>query len=213
MRKQRRTRSLSPHFMLVCEGETEVGYFHYVNGLLRPARISVRSTHDRDVAPEAIVRRAIEFVDGNPKRGIEAGQFDQVWAVFDWDNHTDEVRRAIALAERHGVRVALSNPCFDVWLIWHWRDFAQSQCDAAQTDVALHAAWPRYRKGHDNPWHELQGSLHDASRRARLAERRLHDRGLAFPHNRPSSQVVHLMDGIAESWKRTGIAAQDCPVG
>ena len=64
--------------MLVCEGQTEVGYFKYIAQRLRSSGISVKAVHDA-VSPMAIVKNAYAYIDGDPKRGIEANQYDQVW--------------------------------------------------------------------------------------------------------------------------------------
>ena len=47
---------------------------------------------------------------------------DQVWAVFDRDDHPrhDE---AVLLCDQAGIGVARSNPCFEVWLILHEQDY------------------------------------------------------------------------------------------
>ncbi|MFL5382303.1 MAG: RloB family protein [Longimicrobiaceae bacterium] len=49
--------------------------------------------------------------------------FDEIWCVFDVDTHErfEQARRA---AQAAGIRVAISNPCFELWLLLHF--FAQS---------------------------------------------------------------------------------------
>lgn len=211
-RKVKPGRALPPRFMLVCEGQTEKGYFQELNRLLRLAGVSVKAVQD-EVSPMGIVRRAHEYIVGNPKRGIEGGQFDQVWAVFDWDEHTDEVSRACKQADEWGIQVALSNPCFDVWLIWHLEDYRRIGCLSKQTDAELQRIWRPYKKGADNPWLELWSGLHDASRRAREAEAMMIADGLAYPENRPTSDAHVLMEAIAGGWAVSRKAAGECPVG
>lgn len=212
-------RQVPPRFILVCEGQTERGYFQAVNQLLRLAGISVKAVQD-EVSPLAIVDRAKDYITGNPKRGIEAVEKqDQVWVVFDWDEHTDEVVRARKKAEGLGIHVALSNPCFDVWLIWHLEDYMRVGCLARQTDAELKKVWPSYSKGADNPWAALwtglrKDGLHEASRRAREADAKLRSDNLAYPENRPSSEVLELMDAIKDVWEKTARRGTgECPVG
>lgn len=47
--------------------------------------------------------------------------FDEIWCIFDRDDHHrfDEATRAAATA---GIPVAVSNPCFELWLILHVRE-------------------------------------------------------------------------------------------
>lgn len=47
---------------------------------------------------------------------------DEIWGVFDKDEHSD-FDQAVHRCHEHGVRVARSNPCFEVWLILHFEDF------------------------------------------------------------------------------------------
>ena len=46
---------------------------------------------------------------------------DSVWAMFDRDIHKrfDEARD---LARGNGIRLAISNPCFELWGILHYQD-------------------------------------------------------------------------------------------
>ena len=46
--------------------------------------------------------------------------FDEVWCIFDRDDHHrfDEATR---VAKKAGIRTAISNPCFELWLILHAR--------------------------------------------------------------------------------------------
>jgi hypothetical protein len=47
---------------------------------------------------------------------------DQVWAVFDRDDHP-HVADACQKCDGAGVGIALSNPCFELWLILHFSEF------------------------------------------------------------------------------------------
>ena len=72
---------------------------------------------------------------------------DQVWAVFDRDEHP-RFDEAVALCKDKGVGVARSDPCFELWLILHERDYdrpcgrhevqrgSSSACDRNTTGAA-----------------------------------------------------------------------------
>jgi hypothetical protein len=75
-------------------------------------------------APMSLVERAVTLVEQKRRavrRGSGDAPFDDIWCVFDRDEHP-YVPEATALAERHGIGVALSNPCFELWLVLHARD-------------------------------------------------------------------------------------------
>lgn len=44
--------------------------------------------------------------------------FDEVWCIFDRDDH-HRFDEAIRVAEKAGIRTAVSNPCFELWLLLH----------------------------------------------------------------------------------------------
>ncbi len=48
-------------------------------------------------------------------------EIDEVWVIFDTDEHPN-IPRACTEARDSGIGVALSNPCFELWLILHCRD-------------------------------------------------------------------------------------------
>jgi hypothetical protein len=66
-----------------------------------------------------IVKTAIDELRSRSRRKRNSfEENDQVWASFDEDIHPN-VSEAINLARQHGVHVAYSNPCFEVWPIVH----------------------------------------------------------------------------------------------
>lgn len=60
--------------------------------------------------------RVIKLPDGYyPKDG------DQLWCVFDCDDNKDsELQAAILYAEKHGYKIAYSNPAFEYWYLLHF---------------------------------------------------------------------------------------------
>ncbi|GAA3503119.1 hypothetical protein GCM10019016_102290 [Streptomyces prasinosporus] len=46
----------------------------------------------------------------------------QVWVLFDRDDHQG-IPEALSLAEKEGVRVAYSHPCFELWRLLHYTNY------------------------------------------------------------------------------------------
>lgn len=72
-----------------------------------------------------MVRIAVEARNA-ARRAAKAQQddnldFDAVWVVFDVDDHPN-LTEALELAERENLRIALSNPCFELWALLHFED-------------------------------------------------------------------------------------------
>ncbi len=47
--------------------------------------------------------------------------YDAVWCVFDVDDHP-QVADARQMARANGIELAISNPCFALWLLLHFRE-------------------------------------------------------------------------------------------
>ena len=48
-------------------------------------------------------------------------QYDEVWCVFDVDDHPG-INDAQQMARASGIKLAISNPCFELWLLLHFRE-------------------------------------------------------------------------------------------
>ncbi len=72
-------------------------------------------------APITLVRMA---VDARRRALRESSEIDEFWCVFDveWPTHHPSLHDALELAERNDIHVAVSNPCFELWLALHFKD-------------------------------------------------------------------------------------------
>jgi hypothetical protein len=57
---------------------------------------------------------------GEERRGRGAA-YSNYWCVFDIDEHPN-IPRALELAAAHGISVAVSNPCIELWFLLHFQD-------------------------------------------------------------------------------------------
>jgi hypothetical protein len=55
------------------------------------------------------------------REGDENLAYDSVWCVFDVDSH-HHIADAKQMASDNGIHLAISNPCFELWLLLHFRD-------------------------------------------------------------------------------------------
>ena len=76
--------------------------------------------------PRTVAQKAIEYARSHrSKDSFEEN--DQVWAVFDRDEHPN-FGDAVVRCKESGIGVARSDPCFELWLILHKRDYDRP-CD------------------------------------------------------------------------------------
>jgi hypothetical protein len=115
-------------FLILVEGEaTELVYLEEVRRRLDRKAAAVVVFHGDHTDPVGIVREAIKLRDEKAARAARSAAteaYDQTWVVFDREtqNHPrrEQVPEAIKLARANLVRVALSIPSFEFWLLLHY---------------------------------------------------------------------------------------------
>ena len=113
-------RAPRPFVLIVCEGaKTEPQYFdgfrkakRLSRGLIEIVPGSESGTNPKSIVEHAKARRA----EATKRENIE---FDEVWCVFDRDEH-EWFAEAMEQARANHMRVALSNPSFELWLLLHF---------------------------------------------------------------------------------------------
>jgi hypothetical protein len=125
-RPGRRTpfRDPRPVILIVCEGErTEKEYFEGFARARRNQAVRIKIARDHGV-PRSLVEIAKtykrEAEAAAKKQGDPYLAYDAVWCVFDVDEHPriPDVRQ---MARDNGIELAISNPCFELWLLLHFR--------------------------------------------------------------------------------------------
>jgi hypothetical protein len=127
--------------LILSNGErTEIDYFNSLkaSGFLSPGKIVTAKF--RNGTPYDTVRAAAEVQTYS--------DYDEAWAVCDVD--TFDVEGAMALSADRGVSLALSQPCFEVWLIFHKSDTCSSFDNADQARRALRRFVPSWDKSNLN---------------------------------------------------------------
>lgn len=89
-------------------------------------------------------RKAAELVENRAEEEMVCR--DAVWALIDLESESDrqdKARCAKTGAEKHGVCVALSNPCFEVWTLAHLADTGEDFSDCEAVIKRMKAEWKR----------------------------------------------------------------------
>ncbi len=131
-RKQPRKPARRPPFLrpkkrllVLCEGEnTERQYIEGFAKKHRESLVHVKIADETGV-PKTLVQEAKRLrknaADAAARERDKNLLFDQVWCVFDLDEHPD-VPAAMTMAQANKIEIALSIPCFELWLVLHFRD-------------------------------------------------------------------------------------------
>lgn len=114
-----------PRLLVFCEGEnTEPQYIEAFRKWCRNPRVDVEIAKERGV-PLTLVRAAKERkleVEAEARRAEDDNiAYDEVWCVFDVDEHPN-MNDAQQMALSNNIQLAVSNPCFELWLLLHFRE-------------------------------------------------------------------------------------------
>lgn len=82
--------------------------------------VTIARDHGRplQLVEKAVARKRADALEARRARGRP---YDEIWCVFDVDDHPN-FEQAVDLARRHGIELAVSNPCIELWFILHLED-------------------------------------------------------------------------------------------
>ncbi|GAA0583268.1 RloB family protein [Actinomadura livida] len=174
-------------FLLLCEGKTEKNYF-----------TGMRARRGVQLAVDAPKRDHLSIV--REAGGRRSDEYDEIWCVLDTELDERLVRDLVQEARRSEVKLALTSPSFEFWLILHTREHNRPFQSARAAEKELKAIRPNWSKA-ATKFEDFEDGLDDACDRAR----KLHN-GEGLPPN-PSSAVWRLVEAIRGGGDRTAAAA------
>jgi len=165
--------------LIVSEGsKTEPNYFKEIRAAYRLHTANVEVSHSEfGTSPVQVVQYAQAlFEQGNRLKNIQPRAFEQVYAVFDRDDHDsyfDALRQAEALdgklkndAKRPiRFQAIASVPSFELWLLLHYED-VQAPLHRDEVMRRLKRHIPAYEKGTGGAFAMTRGLLSVATERA-----------------------------------------------
>lgn len=183
--------------LVFCEGErTEPEYLNAVKMLP-----SVRETASIDLRIEAARGRSaprtlVSTAVAARQRAIEEdAEIDEFWCVFDveWPRNHPYLKQAIRDATSSGIQVAVSNPCFELWLILHFQDCGPWLTSAQASRIRKQLDGSNDKGVDPNKYME---KMSEAARRAIRLDQRHKKDGTRFPQNNPSSGMHRLISTL-----------------
>lgn len=186
--------------LIVCEGKvTEVRYFEDFRVAFKNSLVKVHIDR-RDGAPQALLRRAIRLKKEAEVKATrtedESVRYDEVWCVFDVDDHPDFASLRLE-AQQDGISLAISNPCFELWALLHFQDHT-SHIERQALATLLRHRLPDYQK--TLPFEKIHPGYTQAVQRAMLLDRYREDAG--HPGGNPSTGVYRLTERIREGGRQ-----------
>lgn len=120
-------------------------YFEF----FRSTRVQFKclETVDGKSAPEHLLGRLNDYI-----QEFDIGDGDEFWLVADTDHwiepdHIKNFVNAISECRKKGIRVTISRPCFELWLLLHFADFpTEAGLTCAELGHKIRAAVGHYDK-------------------------------------------------------------------
>ena len=176
--------------MVFCEGEASEP--DYINGMKRLPEVRTNLAIEVEIAadqgvPMTLVKRASDR--------LRDDEVDECWCVFDveWPQHHPNLFDARKLALDHGVKLAVSNPCFELWLMLHIKD-CSAFLTTEEAERRSRRLDGRAGKRIDADWYVERRGV--ASARATALAARHENNGTPFPDDNPSSSMYDLIAAI-----------------
>jgi hypothetical protein len=187
-------------FLLCCEGKgTEPGYFRSLANFLRNPLIElieVEIAAHEGTDPKQVVEQAKRLradADREARRMHDDNlRYDQIWCVFDRDEHV-HFDEAINQASDNNLGLAVSNPCFELWILIHFQN-QTGGLTRKDAQGKVRSYLPNYNKSIS--FIELKGHTNEAARRARKMEFDAEESGKATDN--PTTGVWKLVKKLCE---------------
>jgi RloB-like protein len=186
--------------VVFCEGKKSEP--DYINGVKKLPHVASNTAlnievHPEQGAPMTLVKMAVDR-QNDP-------EVDECWCLFDveWPKNHPNLDAAVRMAKAAGVRLAISNPCFEVWLILHYRLHTRFE---ATVVCERESRGLDKRKGKSINADLYMPRRMDAARRASLLDERHAKNGNELPNNNPSSGMYHFLAAIEGEKKLTDLA-------
>ncbi len=179
-------------FIIACDDTyAPKQYFDFFK--LPRVQIHVVPTTDGTSVAGAVLGRLLEF---------EHEDDDERWMVLDTDHltqghHLRGLVRALQDAKKNGVKVAMSRPCFELWLLLHHMDadVLPEFKNAQEVETELRSQLGEYNKANLKPEHYPLPLVALACTRAELLDR---SAGAGVIPRENSSRVFLIWKAIAE---------------
>lgn len=191
------TREVKSTFRIYAEGEaTEPEYIDIIKRI--PA-----------IANSVSIAIRIEEVGATPKRLVESAcsdkrrsdlDIDHFWCVFDVENPEPHpyLKETLQKARDNNISLAISNPCFEVWLILHHKHFSKHVSTKEAVDIRK--SLDETKTKHLDP-QVYRPLISLAVQRAEQLNQKHKKDGTTFPENNPSSTFCDLVSSLTKMAK------------
>ena len=114
-------------YFIFCEGDKrETTYFYFFNRIASQISIQIVPIEDGKNSPMGLYNNACQSLlksEENPNPSYAINEEDEVWFIIDTDKWGDQINTLREKVSQHqNWFVGQSNPSFEVWLYYHFRN-------------------------------------------------------------------------------------------
>ena len=180
-----------PNVFLLVEGRTEETYLSHLKK--RNSNYSLHVERFDGNQPMKMVKRCIARFK---EKGMSKRDGDLAFCVMDVDDNTiEDLEKAFDYADAHNVKIIISNPCFEVFFLFHYVNEAKTNSSREMKEEVS-----KYIKGYSETkdcWNLLSSKRDKALKRSH-GFTGLHD----IRENKIGSNIWLLFDTLEEMSKR-----------
>lgn len=190
------------YILIVCEGKkTEPCYFRLMRKELRLRSAVIDIEGEKcGSAPISVVEHALDLkrkAVQEAKRNSSLSKYDEIWCVIDVEapipHHS--LNDAWNLAEGNKIRLILSNPCFEYWLLLHFKKTDAPVQQSSDLENKLKDYIPNYRPGDRDTFSKVYDRRGQAIENAKQLE---HEKGWGedLRKQNPSTHVHKIVEKL-----------------
>jgi len=201
--------SLRERVLIVCEGEkTEPNYFKSLKKELKLTAVEVEIEGKMcGSAPISVVDYALSLKK-DAKRSPIKTEYDVIWCVIDVEAPTphQSLDRAMDKSKANGLKIALSNPCFEYWYLLHFKKTSALMDSNEKVVKALRRYYHAYKKNDIKFFDVIYSKVDFAITNAKLVIKEKHY-GKDLRNCNPSTDVHKIVEHLRDIAKKAFPAA------
>ena len=163
------TRSRAKLVLIGAEGHNKTEKIYFNEVFRNKKKYRVRFTSSTETDPVGIVESTIRYIE-NEELDLEHG--DMAFCTIDTDTDKSkqvQIDRAFKLADKNNIKLLLSNPCFEIWFLQHFR-YSTKYLSNEEVLKELTTYIPEYKKK-SSVYDFIEKDQDDAIKRAKQLEK------------------------------------------
>ena len=189
------TRFRTKLVVIGAEGRNKTEKLYFMELFRNNKSYRVKFPTSTDTDPVRIVQAAVQYIRDEE---IDQDNGDLVFCVVDTDTDPrkqNEINKAVKIADKHQVKMILSNPCFEIWFLQHYKYSTRSFATSDEVIRELKNHIPDYKKN-VSVYAKIKDKQSDAIENAGKLEKYHEDLGRKKydMECNPSTEVYKIVD-------------------